>query len=56
MKEMLENRLAAKKEELKKKQEYFQIGIQNIKQPSYEDNAINDLLYMKKLKTEVQHW
>lgn len=30
MKEMLENRLAAKKEELKKKQEYFQIGIQNI--------------------------
>jgi len=53
MKEMLENRLAAKKEELKKKQEYFQIGIQNIKQPSYEDNAINDLLYMKKLKTEI---
>ena len=48
MKEMLENRLAAKKEELKKKQEYFQIGIQNIKQPSY-----NDLLYMKKLKTEI---
>lgn len=27
--------------------------MKNIKQSSYEDNAINALLYMKKLKTEI---
>lgn len=41
------------KEDLYKKQEYFKINIQNMDSPTYEDNAINDLLYMKRLKAEI---
>lgn len=47
MKEVLEQRLAAKKQDLKNQQEYFKVDIKNIDQSKYEDNAINILLYMK---------
>ena len=53
MKEALKRRLIAKKRELEKQQEYFKIDTENIEQLNYEDNAINTLLYMKKLKTEI---
>lgn len=53
MKEALERRLAAKKRDLENQQEYFRIDMKNIEQLNYEDNAINALLYMKKLKTEI---
>jgi hypothetical protein len=53
MKEVLEQRLAAKKRDLENQQEYFKIDIKNIEQSNYEDNAINALLNMKKLKTEI---
>ena len=53
MKKVLEQRLAAKKQDLKNQQEYFKVDIKNIDQSKYEDNAINILLYMKKLKTEI---
>ena len=53
MKEVLEQRLAAKKQDLKNQQEYFKVDIKNIDQSKYEDNATNILLYMKKLKTEI---
>lgn len=53
MKEVLEQRLAAKKRDLENQQEYFIIDIKNIEQSNYEDNAINALLNMKKLKTEI---
>ena len=53
MKEALEQRLAAKKRDLENQQEYFKIDMKNIKQSNYEDNAINALLNMKKLKTEI---
>ncbi len=49
----LEQRLAAKKQNLKNQQEYFTIDLKNIEQSNYEDNAINALLCMKKLKTEI---
>ena len=51
MNDVLEQRLAAKKRDLENQQEYFRINMKNIKQSTYEDNAINALLYMKKLKT-----
>ena len=53
MTEVLEPRLAAKKRDLENQQEYFKIDIKNIEQSNYEDNAINALLNMKKLKTEI---
>lgn len=53
MKEALEQRLAAKKRDLENQQEYFRIDMKDIKQSNYEYNAINALLYMKKLKTEI---
>lgn len=49
----LEQRLAAKKQNLKNQQEYFTIDLKNIEQSNYEDNAISALLCMKKLKTEI---
>ena len=54
MNNILGQRLAAKKRELENQQEYFRIDIKNIEQSNYEDNAINTLLYMKKLKTEIE--
>ena len=53
MKEALKQRLAAKKRDLENQQEYFRIDMKDIKRSNYEDNAINALLYMKKLKTEI---
>lgn len=53
MNDVLEQRLAAKKRDLENQQEYFRIDMKNIEQSNYEDNAINTLLYMKKLKTEI---
>ena len=53
MNDVLEQRLAAKKRDLENQQEYFRIDIKNIEQSNYEDNAINALLNMKKLKTEI---
>lgn len=49
----MEGMLEAKKRELERQKEYFQIYIKNIESPTYEDNAINILLGMKKLKTEI---
>ena len=49
----MEGMLEAKKMELERQKEYFQIYIKNIESPTYEDNAINILLGMKKLKTEI---
>ena len=53
MNDVLEQRLAAKKRDLENQQEYFRIDMKNIEQSNYEDNAINALLNMKKLKTEI---
>ena len=53
MNDVLEQRLATKKRDLENQQEYFRIDIKNIEQSNYEDNAINALLCMKKLKTEI---
>ena len=52
LKSNLEQRLAAKKRDLGNQQEYFRIDM-NIEQSNYEDNAVNALLNMKKLKTEI---
>ena len=49
MNDILKQRLAAKKRDLENQQEYFRIDMKNIEQSNYEDNAINALLYMKKL-------
>ena len=53
MNDVLEQRLTAKKRDLENQQEYFRIDMKNIEQSNYEDNAINALLNMKKLKTEI---
>ena len=53
MNDVLEQRLAAKKRDLENQQEYFRIDMKNIEQSNYEDNAINAVLNMKKLKTEI---
>ena len=53
MNDVLEQRLAAKKRDLGNQQENFKIDMKNIEQSNYEDNAINALLNMKKLKTEI---
>lgn len=54
MDEWITSRLYILKKDLSKKQEYFKINIQNMDSPTYEDNTINDLLVMKKLKTEIE--
>lgn len=54
MDEWITSRLVILKKDLSKKQEYFKINIQNMDSPTYEDNTINDLLVMKKLKTEIE--
>lgn len=51
--EILEHRLAVKRQNLENEQKYFEIDMKNIDSPTYEDNAINALLSMKKLKTEI---
>lgn len=42
------------KKHLSKLQEYFCTDIKNIDSPKYEDNVINALLEMKKVKTEIE--
>lgn len=54
MRKVMEYELETKKKRLKKLQEYFEVDMKNINSPNYEDNAINSLLEMKKLKTEIQ--
>ena len=54
MNEWIVARINSLKEDLSKKQEYFKINIQNMDSPTYEDNTINDLLVMKKLKTDIE--
>ena len=53
MREVLEYELETKKKYLSKLQEYFKSDIKDINSPNYEDNAINALLDMKKIKTEI---
>lgn len=51
---VLEQRLASKKRDLKQMQDFLKIDMENnINSQNYEDNAINTLLNMKKLKTEI---
>lgn len=53
MKEMMQNRLKAKRESLKQMQIIFRINMKDMEYSTYEDNAINALLDMRKLKTEI---
>lgn len=46
--------LETKKNHLLKLQDYFCSDIKDIGSPKYEDNAINALLEMKKVKTEIE--
>ncbi len=46
--------LEIKKKHLSKLQDYFRTDIKDIDAPKYEDNAINALLEMKKVKTEIE--
>ena len=54
MREVMEYELEIKKKQLLKLQDYFRTDIKDINQPKYEDNAINSLLEMKKVKTEIE--
>jgi hypothetical protein len=54
LREVMEYELETKKKHLAKLQEYFQSDIKDIDSPKYEDNAINALLEMKKVKTEIE--
>lgn len=53
MREIMEQRLAAKKRDLERQQEFFRVDIKNMDSTTYEDNAISSLLAIKKLKTEI---
>ncbi len=53
MKEVMEYELEIKKKHLAKLQEYFKTDTKDINSPNYEDNAINSLLEMKKIKVEI---
>ena len=54
MREVMEYELETKKNLLSKLQDYFRTDIKDIDSPKYEDNAINALLEMKKVKTEIE--
>lgn len=54
MREVMEYELKTKKKHLSKLQDYFRTDIRDIDSPKYEDNAINALLEMKKVKTEIE--
>lgn len=54
MREIMEYELETKKKHLAKLQEYFRSDIKDIDSSKYEDNAINALLEMKKVKTEIE--
>lgn len=52
--DILIERLKNKRDELKQKQEYFIVLCHNeIDSKVFEQNAINDLLIMQQLKTEI---
>ncbi|MBC5688155.1 hypothetical protein H8S37_04305 [Mediterraneibacter sp. NSJ-55] len=53
MREIMEYELEIKRERLKKLQEYFKVDLKDMDSMNYEDNAINSLLEMKKIKTEI---
>ena len=53
MREVMEYELKTKQERLKKLQEYFKVNLKDMDSMNYEDNAINSLLEMKKIKTEI---
>lgn len=54
MRAVMKYELETKKKHLLKLQEYFRSDIKDIDSPKYEDNAINALLEMKKVKTEIE--
>lgn len=57
---IMEDKLNAKKQELESRRQHFQIMVNNeIATGCFEQNAINDLLYMKELRVqidELEHW
>lgn len=53
MREVMEYELKTKQERLKKLQEYFKVDLKDMDSMNYEDNAINSLFEMKKIKTEI---
>lgn len=54
MYETVIKRLENKREELKKNQEYFKVMCNNeMDSKTFERNAINDLLIMQQLKSEI---
>lgn len=53
MREVMESELKTKQERLKKLQEYCKVDLKDMDSMNYEDNAINSLLKMKKIKTEI---
>ncbi len=53
MKETLQIRLTSKRKTLKEMQEIFRISMKDMEYSNFEDNAINALLDMKKLKVEI---
>ena len=53
MREVMEYELKTQQERLKKLQEYFKVDLKDMDSMNYEDNAINSLLEMKKIKTEI---
>lgn len=54
MKEELRKRLEVKKKELITKQKRFRAYVEDMRYQTFEDNAINSLLEMKKLKVEIE--
>lgn len=57
---MMEDKLKAKKQELENRWEHFLVMTTcEIESGCFEQNAINDLLYMKELRVqiaELEHW
>lgn len=56
MNEWIIEKLKSLRQDLAKKQELFKVNVRNIDSPTYEDNTINDLLVMKKLKVEIEQF
>lgn len=53
MREVMEYQLETKKKQLLELQGIFKFNIKYIDSPNYEDNAMNAVLAMKKVKTEI---
>ena len=54
IRDVMKYELETKKKHLLKLREYFRTDIEDTNSPKYEDNAINALLEMKKVKTEIE--